>query len=85
MRSENSSKLNDYRERLDMRLPDAKEREALQWIFDFVENMYAPAKDKKEAKDVEKDVETMILRLNDLFYKNCIENLDKKSADSNKG
>ena len=81
MRSENSSKLSDYRERLDMHLPDAKDREVLQWIFDFFESMYAPAKDKKTAKDVE----TMILRLNDTFYKDCIENLDKKSADSNKG
>lgn len=81
MRSENSSKLSDYGERLDMHLPDAKDREVLQWIFDFFESMYAPAKDKKTAKDVE----TMILRLNDVFYKDCIERLDKKSADSNKG
>ena len=80
MRSKNSSKLNDYRERLDMHLPDAKDREVLQWIFDFFESIYAPTKDKKTAKDVE----TMILRLNDVFYKDCIEHLDKKSANSNK-
>lgn len=79
MRSENSSKLSDYGERLDMHLPDAKDREVLQWIFNFFEDMYAPAKDKKTAKDVE----TIILRLNDVFYKDCIERLDKKSADSN--
>ncbi len=81
MCSKNSDKLNGLKERLDMHLPDAKDREVLQWVFDFFESMYAPAKDKKTAKDVE----TMILRLNDIFYKDCIENLDKKSADSNKG
>lgn len=81
MYSKNSDKLNGLKERLDMHLPDAKDREVLQWIFDFFESMCAPAKDKKTAKDVE----TMILRLNDVFYKDCIERLDKKSADSNKG
>lgn len=81
MCSKNSDKLNGLKERLAMHLPDAKDREALQWVFNFFETMYAPAKDKKTAKDVE----TIILRLNDIFYKDCIENLDKKSADSNKG
>lgn len=81
MYSKNSDKLNGLKERLDMHLPDAKDREVLQWVFDFFESMYAPAKDKKTAKDVE----TMILRLNDVFYKDCIENLDKKKSRQQRG